>query len=76
MQKGLLTFTPGSTRSIVLADRLANCSDAELERAALQRGGRVIWSDLPALAYAHDVATCGMETDRELVDLLDRIAGN
>lgn len=76
--RGLLTFTPGAARSIVLADRLQNCSDAEIERAARQRGGRIVWSDLPVLAetFTAAVATCGIETEHELALMLDHLAGD
>ena len=78
MKRGLLTFTPGAARSIVLADRLANCSDAEVEHAARQRGGRIVWSDLPLLAqtYGSAVATCGIETEHEIALMLDHLAGD
>lgn len=78
MERGLLTFTRGAARSIVLADRLANCSDAEVERAARQRGGRIVWSDLPLLAetFTAAVATCGIETEHELALLLDHLTGD
>lgn len=77
MTRGLLTFTAGVARSIVLADRLENCSDAEIERAARQRGGRIVWSDLPALAetFTAAVATCGIETEHELAHLPEQVAG-
>lgn len=78
MERGLLIFTPGAARSIVLADRLENCSDAEIERAARQRGGRIVWSDLPVLAetFTAAVATCGIETEHELALMLDHLAGD
>ena len=78
MARGLLTFTPGTARSIVLADRLANCSDAEIERAARERGGQVVWSDLPILpeACAGFVAICGIATEHELSLMLGSRTGD
>ncbi|EJL23963.1 LexA family transcriptional regulator [Novosphingobium sp. AP12] len=54
-KRGLLTATPGEPRSIQLADRLANVSDIEIERAVIARGGAIRW---PARL---DVADCGIE---------------
>lgn len=76
-RRGLLTRTPGEARSIVLTERMANFSDAEIERAILARGGRIAWSQVPELAeiFLAPVATCGMETDHELDHLLGMLTG-
>lgn len=54
-RQGLLTVEPGRARSIQLADRLANLSNVEIERAVMARGGAVNWGQAP------DVADCGIE---------------
>lgn len=49
--KGFLRFTRGAPRSIVLADRMANFADSEIELAAAARGAAVAWAAPSASAW-------------------------
>jgi SOS-response transcriptional repressor LexA len=70
---GLISYSRGRPRSIVLVDRLANFSDTEIRLACAGRGMILTSTPVPALADAYAVDPVVPEFGLQLLDALQHI---